>query len=82
MTIRTARSRTSTGYLVDVLLDMTPTFPRNGVTGLSLRRVLRTLRPLRSATIEINGMITTIPPALSADEQAVLNALKPPPARH
>ena len=31
-------------------------------TGLSLRRVLRTLRPLRSATVEINGITTTIPP--------------------
>jgi hypothetical protein len=31
-------------------------------TGLSLRRVLRTLGPLRSATVEINGVITTIPP--------------------
>jgi hypothetical protein len=30
-------------------------------TGLSLRRVLRTLKPLRSATIEINGMTSTDP---------------------
>ena len=51
-------------------------------TGLSLRRVLRTLRPLRSATIELNGVITTIPPALTPDENAILSALKPPPARH
>ena len=33
MTIRTARSRSSTGYLFDVLPDMTPSFPRNGVSG-------------------------------------------------
>jgi hypothetical protein len=32
-------------------------------TGRSLRRILRTLRPLRSATIEINGTIHTFPPA-------------------
>ncbi len=37
-------------------------------TGLSLRRVLRTLRPLRAATAEINGVITTIPPALGPDD--------------
>ena len=37
-------------------------------TGLSLRRVLRTLRPLRSATIDINGAIPTFPPALDPDE--------------
>ena len=51
-------------------------------TGLSLRRVLRTLRPLRSATVEINGVITTIPPALGPDETAILNALEDPTARH
>ena len=51
-------------------------------TGLSLRRVLRTLRPLRSATVEINGITTTIPPALSPDEKAILNALQTPTARH
>lgn len=51
-------------------------------TGLSLRRVLRTLKPLRSATIEINGMITTIPPALSPDETAILTALESPTPRH
>jgi hypothetical protein len=32
-------------------------------TGRSLRRVLRTLRPLRSATIEINSTTHTFPPA-------------------
>ncbi|MCZ3387180.1 MAG: IS1634 family transposase [Actinomycetia bacterium] len=51
-------------------------------TGLSLRRVLRTLKPLRSATVEINGVITTIPPALGPNESAILNALKTPNPRH
>jgi hypothetical protein len=51
-------------------------------TGLSVRRVLRTLKPLRSATVEINGMTATIPPALSPDEQAILDALETPAARH
>jgi hypothetical protein len=51
-------------------------------TGLSLRRVLRTLKPLRSAAIEINGEIQTIPPALGAEETAILNALKQPDPRH
>src|SRR5690606_33772916 len=35
VTIRTARSRSSTGYLLDVLPDMTPSFPRNRVSGLA-----------------------------------------------
>ena len=50
-------------------------------TGLSLRRVLRTLKPLRSATVEINGVITTIPPALTPNEEVILSALEPP-SRH
>ena len=51
-------------------------------TGLSLRRVLRTLKPLRSATVEINGITTTIPPGPSPHEEALLNALEAPTARH
>ena len=51
-------------------------------TGLSLRRVLRTLRPLRSATVEINGMTSTIPPALDPDVTALLDALRSPNPRH
>ncbi|TCM39712.1 transposase [Kribbella sp. VKM Ac-2568] len=51
-------------------------------TRLSLRRVLRTLKPLRSATVEINGVTTTIPPALSPAEAAILNAMQAPTARH
>ena len=51
-------------------------------TGQSLRRVLRTLKPLRSATIEINGIITTIPPALSPEETTILEALQGPRPRH
>jgi hypothetical protein len=45
-------------------------------TGLALRRVLRTLRPLRSAVITINGVTQTIPPALGPDEQALINAIR------
>lgn len=45
-------------------------------TGLSLRRFLRQLRPLRSATIEANGAVQTLPPALSPSDQAILNDLR------
>ena len=51
-------------------------------TGLSLRRVLRTLTPLRSAVIEINGTSQTIPPALAQAETAILDALRGPRLRH
>ena len=45
-------------------------------TGLSIRRFLRQLKPLRSATIEINGVITTLPPAIDPTTQATLKALQ------
>ena len=51
-------------------------------TGLSIRRFLRTLRPLRSATIEINGVINTFPPAIEPDVQSILTALERPDLRH
>jgi Transposase DDE domain len=51
-------------------------------TGLSIRRLLRLLKPLRSATIEINGVITTFPPEIDAEVEAILNALQRPDPRH
>jgi hypothetical protein len=44
-------------------------------SGLALRRVLRTLRPLRSATIAINGTTATFPPELDDDEKALIDAI-------
>ncbi|OLT91116.1 IS1634 family transposase [Mycobacterium syngnathidarum] len=51
-------------------------------TGLSLRRFLRTLKPLRSATIDINGVIATYPPAINPEVKTILDALKPEKLRH
>lgn len=51
-------------------------------TGLSLRRFLRTLKPLRSATIDLNGVIATFPPALAPEVKAILDALKAENSRH
>lgn len=51
-------------------------------TRLSPRRFLRTLKPLRSATIDINGIIATYPPALNPEVEAILDALKPTKSRH
>ena len=51
-------------------------------TGLSLRRFLRTLKPLRSATIDINGVIATFPPALDTEVKAILHALQAENPRH
>jgi len=44
-------------------------------TGLSIRNVCRQLRPLRSATIAINGATKTFPPAIPAEQQAILDAI-------
>ena len=44
-------------------------------TGLSIRKVLRELRPLRSATIAIDGIVHTFPPTINDDQHALLDAL-------
>ena len=46
-------------------------------TGLAIRNVIRQLRPLRSATIAINGAVQTIPPQIDPDRQTILDALNP-----
>jgi len=51
-------------------------------TGLSLRRVLRTLKPLRCATVEINGTAMTLSPGLSPNEEELIDALVGPTPRH
>jgi len=51
-------------------------------TGMALRRILRTLRPLRSATIAINGTTQTIPPALTAEQQTLVDQLTTNNSRH
>ena len=44
-------------------------------TGLAIRNVIRQLRPLRSATIAINGTTQTFPPAIDPGRQAILDAI-------
>jgi len=44
-------------------------------TGLAIRNVIRQLRPLRSATLAINGPKQTFAPAIPADQQATLDAI-------
>ena len=46
-------------------------------SGLAIRNLIRQLRPLRSATIAINGAIQTIPPQIDPDRQVILDALNP-----
>jgi len=44
-------------------------------TGLAVRNVIRQLRPLRSATIAINGATATLPPQIDPDRQTIIDAL-------
>jgi hypothetical protein len=45
-------------------------------TGLSIRKIVRSLRPLRSATIAINGAEQTFTPQIPADLEPIVTALK------
>jgi len=44
-------------------------------SGLAIRRILRTLRPLRSATLAISGAVQTFAPHLDADQRSLVNAI-------
>ena len=51
-------------------------------TGLSIRQVVRQLRPLRSATIAINGTRQTFEPEINDTDRALLEALHGWRSRH
>jgi hypothetical protein len=44
-------------------------------SGMAIRNLVRRLRVLRSATIAINGVVQTFPPAISPEQQSILDAL-------
>ena len=44
-------------------------------TGLSIAKVVKQLRPLRSATININGSTQTFPPAIPEAQRKILTDL-------
>jgi hypothetical protein len=47
-----------------------------GRTGLAIRNVIRQLRPLRSATIAVNGAVHAFPPAIGPEQQEILDNLR------
>ncbi|MFJ5859349.1 IS1634 family transposase [Pseudarthrobacter oxydans] len=51
-------------------------------TGLAVRNVIRQLRPLRSATITINGTTQTFAPDIGAEQRAILDAIRSPKLTH
>jgi len=47
-------------------------------SGLAIRNLIRQLRPLRSATIAINGTKQTFPPAIPTEQQTLIDLLAAP----
>ena len=47
------------------------------VTGVSLRKLVQTLRPLRTVTIDIDGHTITAKPHLTEDAEQILAKLPP-----
>ena len=45
-------------------------------TGLAIRNVIRQIRPLRSATIAVNGAVQAFPPAIGPEQQEILDGLR------
>ena len=51
-------------------------------TGLAIGNLIRQLRPLRSATIAINGSTQTFAPIIAPSQQTILDALQAPTVTH
>lgn len=51
-------------------------------SGLAIGKVVKLLRPLRSATIAINGTRHTFPPQVEADMQVLLDRISSPEVTH
>ncbi|WP_231111745.1 IS1634 family transposase, partial [Mycobacterium avium] len=51
-------------------------------SGLTIAKVIKSLRPLRSATIAINGATQTFPPEIPAAQQEILSTLDVPKPGH
>ncbi len=51
-------------------------------TGLAIANVIKQLRPLRSATIAINGTTETFPPQVPAPQRKILQSLGIPETGH
>jgi hypothetical protein len=50
-------------------------------TGLAIGNVIRQLRPLRPATIAVNGAVQVFPPAIDPEQQALARLVAPSRAR-
>jgi hypothetical protein len=51
-------------------------------SGLAIAKVIKQLRPLRSATIAINGATETFPPQIPAEQRKILDSLDIPKTGH
>ncbi|HET8795471.1 MAG TPA: IS1634 family transposase [Arthrobacter sp.] len=48
-------------------------------TGLSIKKIIQTLRPLQSAAVQVNGKTRTIPPAIPDEAQQIIDAITAKP---
>jgi hypothetical protein len=69
------RRRSIEAHLTIVFTALAVSHAIQSRTGLSIAQVVKQLRPLRSATIAINGTTQTFPPAIPADQRHILDAL-------
>ena len=51
-------------------------------TGISIKRIIRTLKPLQEITINLNGHHINAAPQLTPKSEQILTALSTPPPAH
>jgi hypothetical protein len=57
-----------------VLAALTVSRHLQDATGVSIKRLVTTLRQVRSAVVEVGGQRLTLPPAIPAEAQEILDA--------
>ncbi len=70
------------GHLTIVFTALAVSREVQARTGLAIRNVVNQLRPLRSATIAINGTTQTFQPVIPPPQQAIFDALRAPGGSH
>lgn len=73
----TARLTASTACLIVVFAALAVARELQAATGVSLKKLVQTMRPLRTVTIDIDGHTITAKPQLSQNAEQILAKLPP-----
>lgn len=69
------RANTQEAHLTIVFAALAVSRRIEDVTGLSIRKVIKTLEPLRTGIVSVNGSMHRIPPRVTPEAKSILESL-------